>query len=164
MPPLFVTINIWAVVCLILGMVLMTIEIFTPGFGVAGSGGILFMVIAIILQAKSFLEAVILAAAMLIVLSIVFVIAMRSAQKGRLSRSPIILKDAIGKDGAETESLLGLTGKAITPLRPTGTADFSGLRISVVTRGEYIDMNTMVTITGTDGVTPVVQEYLEEEA
>ena len=55
--PLFSDINTWAVICLLAGLVLMVVEIFTPGFGLAGGSGLVLMAAAIILQAKSILEA-----------------------------------------------------------------------------------------------------------
>ena len=60
--PLFSDINTWAVICLLAGLVLMVVEIFTPGFGLAGGSGLVLMAAAIILQAKSILEALILTA------------------------------------------------------------------------------------------------------
>ncbi len=54
--PLFSDINTWAVICLLAGLVLMVVEIFTPGFGLAGGSGLVLMAAAIILQAKSILR------------------------------------------------------------------------------------------------------------
>ena len=161
--PLFSDINTWAVICLLAGLVLMVVEIFTPGFGLAGGSGLVLMAAAIILQAKSILEALILTAIILVILGIAFAIAVRSAQRGRLANSPIILKDAITGQEPQKGSLLGKTGRTVTPLRPAGTAEIEGNPISVITQGGWLDADVEVTVVGTDGVTPVVRRAQEPE-
>jgi len=51
--------------------------------------------------------------------------------------------DAIGKGGLE----VGMTGQAITDLRPAGTADLDGKTIDVATSGNYIPAGTPIKIT-----------------
>ena len=97
------------------------------------------------------------------ILGIAFAIAVRSAQRGRLANSPIILKDAITGQEPQKGSLLGKTGRTVTPLRPAGTAEIEGNPISVITQGGWLDADVEVTVVGTDGVTPVVRRAREPE-
>jgi len=48
------------------------------------------------------------------------------------------------------EKLIGLSGKAITDLRPTGKALILGKEYQVMTHGEYIIKNTEVIVDGVD--------------
>jgi len=159
--PLFSDINTWALIALVIGLGLMVLEIFTPGFGLCGGCGLVLMAIAVILQAKSLLEAVILTTIILVVLGIAFLIAVRSAQKGRLSRSPIILKESIGEENPAKEELFGKEGVAVTPLRPSGTVKIGEERISAVTDGEWLSAGTKVTVAGMYRLTPVVRKVEE---
>ncbi|MDF2938950.1 MAG: serine protease, partial [Paenibacillaceae bacterium] len=54
------------------------------------------------------------------------------------------------------EYLLGKTGKALTPLRPAGTAVFDGERVDVVTAGEFIGQGQPVTVVLVEGGRVVV--------
>ncbi len=68
-------------------------------------------------------------------------------------KSPLILRESLRME-AENEKLkffLGKTGKALTPLRPAGTVDFEGVRLDVLTRGDFINKGTDVVIDEIDG-------------
>lgn len=54
--------------------------------------------------------------------------------------------------------LLGTTGEAKTPLRPSGTAIFSGEPVQVVTRGMMIAPGTRVKVVDVSGNRVVVEE------
>jgi len=49
------------------------------------------------------------------------------------------------------DHLLGKTGKALTTLRPTGTALIDGKRVDVVTDGEYLPNNTDIKVIKVEG-------------
>ena len=54
-------------------------------------------------------------------------------------------------------SLLGATGVAESPLRPSGTVRFGEQRASVVTDGEFIEAGTSVRVISVDGIKIVVE-------
>ena len=56
------------------------------------------------------------------------------------------------------DSLLGLEGTTITPLRPAGTVLIGDKRIDVVTSGEFIDANRTVKVVKAEGTWVVVKE------
>ncbi len=147
---------------LLLGIFLLVLEMFTPGVGAAGIGGLVCLVAVIVLQLGWGNPA---AAALIVAITLVlFILALlvfiRSFREGRLSRSAIVLRDAISGDAAdakrEESSLLGATGTAVTPLRPSGIAEFEGKRLQVSAAGAFIPAGSKVTVTGQNGLTVLV--------
>ena len=59
--------------------------------------------------------------------------------------------------------LIGMLGKSMTPLRPSGTIMLVGERIDAVTEGGYIDAGKVVKIIKVEGSRIVVREAKEEE-
>lgn len=150
----------WLVVALLLlGVVLLVVEMLQPGIGVAGGLGVASLIAAIILQAKTIGEALIMAAVLFIVVSLLFLIFVRSISKGRLSRSELTLqsKGETGQAAQKYRDYVGKKGVAFTLLRPVGTGDFDGEKIEVVSEAEYIQAGTPITIIAVDGLRVVVR-------
>lgn len=57
---------------------------------------------------------------------------------------------AAARDSEHRARYLGKTGTAMTPLRPTGVAEFEGERIEVVTEGEFIASGSKVRVVAMD--------------
>lgn len=57
---------------------------------------------------------------------------------------------AAARDSEHRAKYLGKTGTAMTPLRPTGVAEFDGERIEVVTEGEFIASGSRVRVVAMD--------------
>ena len=81
--------NLPAILCLMFGFVLVVVEMFVPGFGLPGISGIILLVIGVALKARSPLEALIIAAVIILLLCVALSISLRSAATGRLSRSSL---------------------------------------------------------------------------
>ena len=81
-----------------------------------------------------------------------------------LAASPATLKATLSsKDGTvsqppEWARLQGMSGEAITDLRPAGTTLIDGKRYDVVSRGEYISKGSTITVTIVDGNRIVVKK------
>ncbi|MEA4824443.1 MAG: NfeD family protein [Clostridiaceae bacterium] len=151
-----------AMIVFIVGMILVAVEMFIPGFGVAGGFGILLLFVGVILTAKTVAQGLVLSAVILVILAVLLAILLRSATRGRLSRT-LILKDrtdaASGFSGTDDlRTLVGHTGTALTVLRPSGSADFNGVRLDVVTRGEFIEPGTPLEVIEVEGNRIVVRE------
>ena len=153
-----IALNFPSVICFIIGVVLMVLEAFMPGFGVAGISGIVVEIIAVTLTWLS--HGPVAALGMLLVILSVMAIAismsLRSATNGRLSKSRIILRDTESNEAGyrsieDMEVFLGREGKATTVLRPTGIAEFDGVRLNVVSEGEFIAMGTAVRVVRIEG-------------
>ena len=152
------------VLCFLGGLALTILEAFTPGFGVAGISGILLHLVTIYLVWARFGAAAAVGVTVLILalLGVVVTLTLRSAAKGRLSKSEMILRQTeSSEEGYSTSEdlslFLGLTGKVITTLRPTGTAEFDGVRLNVMSDGEFIEAGTEVQITRVEGVKVIVR-------
>lgn len=80
-----------------------------------------------------------------------------------LAASPVTLKTSLdSKDGTvsqpeEYSVLTGAAGEALSNLRPAGTAMLNGKRVDVVSRGEFIEKGTFVTVINVDGNRIVVK-------
>ena len=142
----------------LIGMALLIMELFLPGFGVSGICGILCLVAVIVIQFMTNRPSVawIVTGAVLLILLIMIVLFMHSMKNGMLFRSPIVLKEqieaeAIKPSSESLEPLIGKTGTALTPLRPSGIALIDGKRYSVETQATFVDKGAEVTVLGVDG-------------
>lgn len=161
----FLMANLPIVICIVAGLALLIVEVFMPGFGVPGISGIVLLLIA---AALLWIQAGPLAALALVVVIVALVaimlsITLKSAANGRLSKSPIILKnEERPEDGYVASSdmsvFIGREGEARTVLRPSGIADFDGVRLNVVSDGVYIKQGAKVRIDRVEGSRIVVLE------
>ncbi|HBP37689.1 MAG TPA: hypothetical protein DD640_02910 [Clostridiales bacterium] len=158
------------IILFVVGLLLMAVEIFVPGFGIAGGAGLVLLIIAIIMTAKTTAAALIMILILLALAALVLWVVLRSAKKGRLSRILVLGAAARHENGysstADTSDLVGKTGTAVTVLRPSGIGDFGGHRLDVVTDGGYLASGTPIIIIRTEGrrivVAPVKPEDLPE--
>ena len=147
--------------CLILcivGIALLIIELFLPGFGVSGIMGILCLASVIVIQfiTATPTAAYIVFAVLMAVLILMIVLFMRSMKKGILFRSPIVLKEkieaeAVTPSSVDIDSLIGKQGIAATPLRPSGIVIIDGKRYSVETQAVFVDKDATVTVVSIEG-------------
>ena len=68
-----------------------------------------------------------------------------------------ISQRTVGDIGTDKPELLNQTGKALTPLRPSGTAIIGGKRVDVVTEGPFIEPGTPVKVVAVEGMRVVVR-------
>ena len=155
--------NLPALICLIVGIVLLIIEMFIPGFGIAGGLGIVALVAAIVLRADTLENALITLALILLLLIVFSYFFFRSFSRGALSRSRVVLNDSIHGESSsltqlDMQQLIGREGETLNLLRPAGNADFGGTRLDVVTSGEFIDKGKRVRIERIEGTRILVKE------
>ncbi len=160
----FITTNLPIILCFVFGAALLVAEVFMPGFGIAGITGIVLEIISIVLTYLNFggLAALGLTIVILAVIGIVISVSLRSATRGRLSKSPIVLNNsetaAAGFSAmADMEVFLGKEGETVTVLRPTGMAEFDGVKLNVVSEGEYIPKGTHIRVHRVEGARIVVR-------
>jgi len=163
----FTSFGLLETVLLIVGLGLMIVEIFVPGFGVAGISGLVCLIFGVVLKAKTLAEALLLLLALAMVLTVGFLLVLRSAKSGRLSRSSFVLKQAATREEGfssndEMGFFVGRRGTVRTDLRPAGTAEFDGVRLDVVTQGEYIEAGAHVEVVKVEGRRIVVVSVPEE--
>lgn len=150
-------------VILIIGLLLLVAEMFMPGFGIAGGTGIVLIIAGIFMTARSALEAFIMFVVLILLVTGMMLLILRSAKKGQIARRLILHQSASREKGFRTSRdlshLVGQTGIAATSLRPAGTGLFDGNRLDVVTEGSFIEKDTPIQITQTHGSRIIVVPY-----
>ena len=143
------------IICYVFGTGLILLEAFMPGFGVAGIAGIILEIAAIALTNTYFglTWSLIATLAVLVFIGIAVFFSYRSAMKGRLSKSALILKDTEESvsSSPDSESWLDQEGTAVTALRPAGFIEIGGTRLNASTDGEFLAKGSAVKVTGAEG-------------
>ena len=145
--------------CLLFGAGLMILEVFLPGFGLPGISGLVLIAAGIVMAAiqHGMLMAVVILLVVIALLALVVSWVMRSAARGDY-HSEIFLKD---KDELNTREdmqvLIGKTGRTTSVLRPAGIGDFDGVRLNVVTEGDFIERDMPIEIVSVEGRRIVVR-------
>lgn len=145
-----------AIILIIIGILLLIAEIFIPSFGVTGVVGIAAIIGGVVLTAKTIMGGILLFSIILVVAIVLMVLAYKIfASKS----SPLILQSTL-KDDTSSDQLqvfVGKAGLALTPLRPAGTADVEGVRLDVMTQGEYIEKGDNIEVVAIKGKKILVQ-------
>ncbi len=137
------------------GVVLLLTEAFMPGFGIFGIGGLVAVSVSIVLTAVSTAAGLQMLLVSLLLSAILGYLAfLFFRRRGTLRR--FILQDAATREqgysaSSDYRALLGQTGEAVTPMRPSGTAEIAGKRYDVVTQGDYIEAGSRIEVTGVEG-------------
>lgn len=152
------------------GVALIGVEAFIlPGFGVAGVLGVLAVLGSIYLSLVSQLSseadmsqaAGILSAALLVVIVAGWALLRALPRSGRFARSGMMLGDATDRATGYLSSpirdeLVGLTGVALTDLRPAGAGKFGEERLDVVSENVWISAGSPIRIIRSEGYRHVV--------
>ena len=145
----------------ILGLLLLVVEIFIPGFGIAGGSGLVLLILGIILTARTPLEAIVMVIILVLLIALALTIIFHSVKRGKLSKKLILWSAARHEAGfsssADTSVLVGKEGVSLTVLRPAGSGEFEGKRLDVVTEGTFIESGTKIKIVRTEGRRIVVE-------
>ncbi len=152
----FLNSNLPMILCFLAGFGLLLTEAFIPGFGVAGVLGIIAEVIAVYFAWVNYgaLFAFCVTVLILLLIGLTIFLSFRSAMKGRLSRSDMILKDEQAPQEIEAKALqsyTGMKGVTVTPLRPAGEIEIGGARLNAASGGDFLQKGTCVIVTGAEG-------------
>lgn len=151
------------IICVLVGVILLVVEMFMPGFGIPGISGSILLLAGIVMTwfeygAKVGLGMTV---AVLAVLGIVISISLKSVNGDRMKKSPLILRDAVNDGGKsereEMQLLVGKEGKTVTALRPVGAAEFECGKLNVQGDAEFIEKGVNVRIMRVDGTTIYVK-------
>lgn len=148
-----------SIVMLLAGFALVVIEMYLPGFGVPGIAGILLLIGGVYFAHPSPLGAVIMVLVIVALLCIALSICLHSVSAGRLSKSRLVLHDVATQAETENDLLyfVGREGEARTVLRPSGMAEFDGVKLNVVSDGEYIATGARIVVDRVEGKRIVVR-------
>ena len=143
--------NVIMILCLAAGSALVILEAFIPGFGVAGTAGIALeitgLVFAWLHHGTAF--AVGMTALVLAFIGVAVWLSYRSAMKGRISKSPLILRNQEAAEaGNDPERWKGCKGIAASALRPGGFVEIEGQKLNAASEGEWIAKGAKIEVTG----------------
>ena len=156
----------WFLIFLIgIGVLLVFIELLIlPGFGAAGVPGCLLILIGIgaAWWKFGFQTALTYSGITLVVvipLAIIGLSVMRSTAAGKtfILSATQDKSEGFHAPPSELVSLVGKSGKALTPLRPAGAAIISGHRVDIVTQGEFVPAETEIEVIFVEGSRVVVR-------
>lgn len=153
--------NLPWILMLILGFVLVAVEMFIPGFGLPGISGIILLVGGVIMisngdPVRGLIVTVIIVALLCVMLSI----SIRSASKGRFKKSALVLNDVFEPEVSEKDMsfYVGKQGATLTVLRPAGMGEFDGVKLNIVSDGEYIGLGEKVKVERVEGNKIIVRK------
>ena len=157
------------------GLILVVVEAFLiPGFGLFGIlgalgilGGLYMSLMGALPTTADFTRAgLVMTTTVLLIVVSAWVLIRSLPGSSRLAKSGIFLLQrtdrAIGYESAEPRrDLVGVLGKAITDLRPSGTGLFGDERIDVVSESEWITEGTPIRIISAEGYRHIVRPVTE---
>ncbi len=143
------------VLLFVLGVLLLLIELYMPGFGFWGISGIGCIGLSFFLTLGGNMVALTLLSISLVVAIIAFLLILRFLPSSKLWNT-LILKDAETLQEGFTSShdysgYLGREGVTQTLLRPAGIVVIDGMQLNVTSEGQYIEPNTKVKVVSTEG-------------
>ncbi len=153
----------WAAIILfIVGIILLLVEVFIPGFGIPGLGGITAIFTSIVMASRS-MEQALASLAISMVLSVVLIfVLVKFAPRNKYFDRLILSTRQNREEGYinmdDDITLIGREGIAVTPLRPSGTANIEGNRMDVITRGEYVKKDERIRIIRVEGNRIIVEK------
>jgi len=159
-------------VLLILGSLLVLFELTGLDEFIAAGIGIVMIIAGIIthgIVSRSFVQALFLVLLFTILLILFFVLFIRSARFGFLSKSPIIQnKTSVPIDYSDKRknvlrALLGQTGVAITKFRPSGKFELNSTIYEGITNGEMLEEGEKVLIVDVEGIKIRVEKAPEKK-
>lgn len=162
--------DLWLMVVLfIFGGILAVIELIMPGFGLPGITGIIAFIAGVVVGSSILTTGQL---ALIILLVFIIVIAMivilyRSLTKGgRVSKRLFLRSRADREKGyssnKDLKDMLGKEGIALTILRPSGLGEFDGIKLDVVTEGQFISKGTKIRVVDVEGFKVLVEETQRE--
>ena len=159
--------NIPVVIMMLVGVALLVVEMYVPGFGAPGISGIILLVLGFVLLKPPLAEGLILFAILAAILCVALSVCLYSASKGRLSKSKLVLNDvAVPASVAENNDLnyfIGREGVTHTALRPAGIGEFDGVKLNVVSDGEFIAQGRPIRVQKVAGNRIVVAELRDNK-
>jgi membrane-bound serine protease (ClpP class) len=141
----------------LVGVLLILFELHVlPGHGIAMALGVLILVASVLLAfgGLEFIVGGLQALAIAIVLSAVTFALLQRVLPENAFVKRLTFAGTQGPDyvaSADHRHLLGASGTALSFLRPAGVAAFDGLRVDVLTEGEFVPAGTPVRVTRVEG-------------
>lgn len=144
---------------IIAGLVLIAAEVFLPGL-ILGTIGFLCLVASVALVFVNYgtvagIVATFIVSSLTLVGFILWLYVFPRTFIGR--RVMLLTPKAEDSAAAKNQSLVGLDGEALTPLRPSGTARIDGRRVDVSAVGDFLEEGAKLEVVSADGLRVAVR-------
>jgi len=158
---LWANVSVFSIILFVLGVGFIIVEMLEPGFGIFGAFGVIALIACIFVTAETVAQGLALTAIFFVLLLILLAIFLIMVSKGRLP-GKLVLKESEtldqGFSGTEDMAyLMGKTGVVVTTCRPVGNVDFDGVKLEVVTQGEFLEKGANVEVVEIEGNRVVVK-------
>lgn len=152
----------FVVTLFVLGIVLLFLEFFVPG-GILGVLGLIALITGIMLSVESLLQGIIYVSLLLFTLAVLIALSFRFSTTRRFWERFTLKTRQTKNEGyiapkPSYENFIGTQGVALSQLRPAGTADFSGIRLDVVTEGGFIANGSKILVIAVEGTRVIVRQ------
>jgi membrane-bound serine protease (ClpP class) len=160
---------VFAILLFLLGAALLVAEVFVPSFGLLTVGAFAALIGGVyIFFTYSTLAGWLGIFIAVIMVPTVLIAAYRTLPKTRFGKNVILSQPKREKgegvpDAPQLKELEGRVGVVLTPLRPVGMCDFSGLRVESVAESGYVNKGRKVKVIHIDG-TQVTVRVVEENS
>lgn len=146
------------IILLVLGILLLIAEIYIPSFGITGVLGIILTLAGIALVADTVVEGIIILLIIALALTVIVFVSLKWIIKKNKS---LVLKESLKEDNRVYEDLkyfINKEGITVTALRPSGNVDFDGVKLQVLSNGEFIKKDVPVKVVDIQGTRILVKE------
>jgi membrane-bound ClpP family serine protease len=145
----------------LVGILVVIAEIIIPSGGILGilAAGLFGYSLYIVFSQVSATAGMVFVMADLVIIPVLVYIGIKV-----LAKSPVTLRTRLSKtDGVTSQdtaqnAFLGMEGRTVTDLRPSGVAIIDRQRVDVVTRGEYLEKETDIVVTAVRGNQIIVKQ------
>ena len=155
------------VLLFILGMGLLILEVFIPGFGLFGIAGILSMLASFYFVLGGNVSALNWLAVSIVAALTIFALLIKYLPSNPAWNLFVLKNKQENSEGysvtPDMTQYAGKAGVALTTLRPAGIALIEGVRIDVVTFGDYIDSGTNIVVVRVEGSKIFVKKQQKDE-
>lgn len=152
----------WIILVFFVGLVLLCIEVFvTPGWGVMGIMGLIFMFASVFVAMGDPNKAAIATLTAMAITGAIFYWALKKLPHSSIWKRLALestQSSAGGYNAVDTRNdMEGAVGTAVTDLKPGGVALLNDERLDVISRGEYIKKDSPIRVIKIDGMKIVVE-------
>lgn len=143
----------------VVGLLLIAAEVFLPGL-ILGTIGLLCLVASVVLVFVGYGTSYGLLAAFVIggITFAAFLIWLNVFPRTFVGRRLLLrTRQPADRTAEEHRTLVGETGEALTPLRPSGTARLGGKRVDVTAVGEFLEQGATIEVVAADGLRVAVR-------
>ncbi len=147
------------IVLFVVGFALVAAEVFLPGL-ILGTIGLLCLIASVVLVFSQYgTSAGVLAAFLVGGLSFVgFIVWLNIFPRTFIGRRLMLqTRQPADLTAAAHQTMIGVTGEALTPLRPSGTAQINGKRVDVTAVGDFLESGEQVVVSAADGMRVAVR-------